>query len=207
MNLGFEFNFRSARYDAANSSQFDVLKFEDLPTVRTALTNVGFKVRYTPSNNWRNITMQTSIFTPVTDSLEGYASNNWTFLDLDKILVQHQIFYIKMLGSKTQLFSELNWMNHLYYNADPELFGLIQFSAKAFLSHFVNNKTTVYMMGDYNPTVYGMWGKMHFSQLGAGAKYNLFKGFEVEILYAKFVEGSPGNGAGHSLNLGLRYFP
>jgi len=203
LNVGFDFNIRSVRNDIANSSPWSVLRFEDIPTVRTQLTTIAPKVRFAPFKKNKDFTIQSTLYFPVQYSLEGYEENGYVFLDFDKNFWFNQFMYTKMLGDHFQLFLEGD-LNYYFNNGVIGNPGLFSIATKGFLSYFPNDKITFYAMSDYTPTLYGPWGTNYFSQSGLGGKFLITDFLEIEVLYARFMHGK-NSGAGQSFNLGIRF--
>lgn len=107
-----------------------------------------------------------------------------------------------MLADNFQVFAEAD-INYYFDEGILTKHSLISISGKAFFSYFPNSKITFYAMAEHTPTLEGPWGKNNYSQAGVGGKYLITPHFEIETLFAKFIAGK-NNGAGQSINLGLR---
>ena len=73
-----------------------------------------------------------------------------------------------------------------------------------FLSYFPTSKFTVLGFVQHAQLIdLGNKFEQNYSAVGTGAKYQLTKVLNVEVLYSKFVRGN-NSGLGQSFNLGLR---
>ena len=73
-----------------------------------------------------------------------------------------------------------------------------------FLSYFPSSKFTVLALAQHSSRVdLGNNFGQNFTAVGGGAKYQLTKALNLEVLYTNFVRGN-NTGLGQTFNLGLR---
>ncbi len=181
---------------------------------RTALTGIGPKVKIAPFRGIEKLSYQMTLLFPVADDQEGRAIDadpRGLFLESDKTLWLHQLFYDLPLGPKTQLFFQQSF----WYNLVRESFrerNFLQTQTSIFANYFPNSRWTIYGMTEFFPTHYDDQRQSakafssFFVQSGLGAKWQFIPSkLEVEALYTNFWLGSPGSGAGQTFNIGLRW--
>ena len=86
-----------------------------------------------------------------------------------------------------------------------------QTQTSLFVSFFPSSRWTLYGMSEYFPTHYNDGTQeregffSYFVQSGVGTKYQLIPNLiELEFLYTNFWAGSEDQGAGETVNLGIR---
>ncbi len=201
INVGFDVNFKSVRIDAnENSSPFKVLLFESNNFSRTAITSVGPKIKWAPFKKLPDFSVQTSFWIPLKSNSE---SNPW--LDYNRYTSWTQIFYSHMLNSKFQFFYELDAFARIKKESAQN--NQLSTPATFIVSYFPTSKLTFYSLLQYSPFyTYNKGVKInsYYAQAGLGAKYQISKTLQLELLYTDFF-ASRGNGAGTTYNLGIRY--
>jgi len=202
INVGFDLRYRRVRYDAAGeASNFDV--FSDGGTFsRTAITGFGPKVRIAPFNNLPNFSIQSALWIPLADELEG--SDGTRFTDWNNATWFTQVFNDFPIGSNFSIFTELDIVLE-DIGGEEDNFNRFSTPVTGIFSYFPTPKATLYGLASYSP----FWQEDfdYFYQLGAGAKYQFTPKFEVELLATafdnKFLNSVNGNAG--TVNLGLRF--
>lgn len=201
VSLGAELWFKSANFGPSDSSPLETLNFGNSDMSRTGLSGVGLRIKFNPVKKWTHLSVQSTLLANVLEDPDGSVSNQ-PFLDGDRHQWITRIFYDKSFGSKFQIFTQLAaWVNidrefeqqNTNVSTPIDIFG----------SYFATNKLTFYVQNQFWPSLGSEGISSFFVQSGAGVKYQLFKGFEVEGLYTKFVYGQ-NTGAGETFNVGFR---
>lgn len=204
-NVGVDFWVKSVQVDNANSSPFDLLQFESNSTNRTALTNIGPKVKFLPFKKLSHLSIQSTFLIPVAKDQEG-KSNGKPYLSDDSYISITQIFYDYSINRKFQLFFQLSpWV---YIKKTPVANterATLSTPADFFLSYFPNDRLTLFVQEQFWPNFRDNEIASWFRQEGLGAKYQIIKGkLEIETSYTRFTIGRNA-GAGVTYNLGLRF--
>lgn len=203
-NVGIDFWIKSVRIDDTTSSPFDLLSFQNSPNTRTALSNIGPKIKVQPFKKLSHLSIQSTFLFPVAKDQEG-KQNGKPYLSADSYISITQIFYDQAIGKKFQLFFQLApWV----YIKQVPVQNVSRYSvsspADIFLSYFPTKRLTIYFQQEFWPN-YGAKGiDSWFRQEGIGAKYQIIKGkLETEASYTRFSMGINA-GAGATYNFGLR---
>lgn len=179
---------------------------------RTAVTGIGPKIKIAPFKGLKRLSIQSSLLFPAAKDLESTKDNMSPFLETDKTLWLTQFFYDKQINDQWQLFFQQAFWANFVRNSFAEN-SFLQTQTSVFLSYFPNPRWTFYAMSEFFPTHYdSSFGEQtakafnsYFVQSGLGAKFQLVPNkVEIELLYTDFWLGSSGQGAGQTLNLGLR---
>ena len=196
VNFGFDVNFKSVRLDPdSESSPFKVLTFEDTPFTRTAISSVGPKIKFLPFKSVSNLSVQSSLwFTTVKDG----ESAPW--FDHDATTWWTRVFYDRMMGTNFQLFAEADALVRFSNISSDRNF--VEIPLSAFVSYFPTKKSTIYTMLQYTPNVTAE--NTMYMQTGLGGKYQILPNIGLEVSYTNFFY-SKNNGAGSTINLGIRY--
>jgi len=165
---------------------------------RSGWTTFAPSLKWVPFPQLGRFSIQSSIFIPLVDQAETPI-----FLNFDSYIWENRIFYDKTLGASQnwQLFSELD----INYTFGPET-GFANASVftpvTIIMSYFPSNRFTVYGLAQHGQR----WGKgaQDYTQMGIGAKWQMTKSLNLEVLYNQFVRGRS-TGLGRSYNVGLRY--
>lgn len=212
VNWGMDVIFKSVRIDAdLNSSSLKVLNFESSNLTRTALTSIGPKIKFQPIKNNPNFSIQSALWVPIASDLEA-DENGKPWLDWDRFTSWTQVYYSQQLGSKFQLFYEVDILARLtkpasWYVNNTAKGNVLSTPASFFVNYFTTAKSTVYGMIQYAPSFEFNGGNFidsDYAQAGVGGKYQLTSHFAVELLYSNFFTAKNA-GAGRTYNLGLRY--
>ncbi|ADV48271.1 hypothetical protein I2486_04670 [Cellulophaga sp. E16_2] len=199
-NLGVILEFRSNVINDRNA--LDVFKFDGEDTsARSGLTSIAPSVKFVPFTAVNNFSIQSSFFIPLVDN----ETENGVFLDQKGYTWQNRFFYdYTFPGDKWQLFSELN--SELHFGDKEESFAnnSLSLTPGLFLSYFPTSKFTVLALAQHSQRLdLGNDFSQDFTAVGGGAKYQLTKALNLELLYTNFVRGN-NTGLGETFNLGLR---
>ena len=177
---------------------------------RTAVVGVGPKIKIAPFEGLERLSIQSTFLFPLADDLEGRPDVTEAFLHQDGSLWLNQIFYDLPINDQFQLF----FQHAFWYNIVRNSFrdnNYLQTQTSVFASFFPTTRLTFYGMTEYFPTHYndelqkGEGFFSYFVQSGIGTKYQLIPNFiELEFLYTNFWNGSEGQGAGETINIGIR---
>jgi len=198
-NVGLDVNLRSTHNSPEKESAINIFKFEQNDQSRTTISALGPKIKWNPIKSLPKLSVQSALWIPIAKELEG---TPW--LDWQRYTSWTQFFFDKPIGSKYQLFTEIDLLFRV-----PEFgsgLGLSQtvFSTpvSAFFSYFPTSKSTIYTQLQYAPTITSF--PSYFTQAGLGGKYQLFPQLQIEASYTNFIMGHT-QGAGATFNLGVRY--
>jgi hypothetical protein len=199
-NVGAILEFRSNVIN--DRSALDVFKFDgEDSSARSGLTSIAPSVKFVPFTAVSNFSIQSSFFIPLVDN----ETENGVFLDQKGYTWQNRFFYdYTFPGDKWQLFSELN--SELHFGDKEESFAnnSLSLTPGLFLSYFPSSKFTVLALAQHSQRLdLGNDFSQDFTAVGGGAKYQLTKALNLELLYTNFVRGS-NTGLGETFNLGLR---
>jgi hypothetical protein len=201
-NVGIDLRYRRVRYDeAGTASNFAVLS--DGGTFnRTAISGFGPKVRFAPFNTLPNFSVQSALWIPLADQLEG--GDNLRFSDWNNPTWFTQLFNDIPLGNYFSVFTELAIVLEDIGGAEDDL-NRFSTPVTGIVSYFPTPQATLYGLASYSP----FWQEQYdyFYQLGVGAKYQFTPDFEVELLATAFdnqylarVSGNAG-----TVNFGIRF--
>lgn len=204
-NIGIDFWIKSVRIDDTATSPFKLLSFENSPNTRTALSNIGPKIKLQPFKRLSHLSIQSTFLFPVAKDQEG-KTNGRPYLSADSYISITQIFYDQAIGKKFQVFFQLAPWVYIKQKAIPNTSRYsVSSPADIFLSYFPTKRLTIYIQQEFWPN-YGTKGiDSWFRQEGIGAKFQIIKGkLETEASYTRFSMGKNA-GAGATYNFGLRF--
>lgn len=200
-NAGVDIRYRRVRYDeAGTASNFAVLS-EGGTFSRTAISGFGPKIRIAPFNNLPNFSIQSALWIPLAENLEG--GNGDRFTDWNNATWFTQVFNDFPIGSNFSIFTELDIVLE-DIGGEEDDFNRFSTPVTGIFSYFPTPKATLYGLASYSP----FWQEDYdyFYQLGVGAKYQFTPNFEIELLATAFdneflnsVDGNAG-----TVNLGIR---
>lgn len=200
VNIGLDIYVRSVRNDDEDSSPFALFKFDSDQNSRTALTQVGPKLKVSPFESLRSLSFQTTVLFPLASNLDGGdTSENQPFLDFDGIQWFNQVFYDRSLSDNTLIYLE----GGFFARFDSEFEDFFT-PLKAIFSYFPTQSSTLYIPTEF--TSFWQDGSVngYYAQFGLGAKYQLTNNLEIEGLFTDFSFGKS-QGAGQTFNLGFRF--
>ena len=201
-NLGLDVNLRSTSRTERTLRAIEIFRFKQDDKNRTTISSLGPKIKWNPFKKIPKFSIQSSFTIPVSDSLENKKKRPW--LDHHKYTWWTQLFFDKPIGSKYQLFAELDFLLRTPTYSKEFDFTQATFSTPVslFFSYFPTNKSTVYVQYQYAPTLTSF--PDYYMQAGLGGKYQIFPKLQLELSYTNFFAGK-NNGAGSTYNVGLRY--
>ncbi len=180
---------------------------------KTAVTGIGPKIKVAPFKSIPRLSLQSTLLFNLADLPEGNFDNGIQFLETDATLWLNQVFFDLPLNEKSQLFfQQAFWFRFVNEDSFAEN-SFLQTQTSVFYSYFPTTRWTIYGMTEYFPTHYdsnegAQQASAFFSyfvQSGIGLKYQLIPNLiELEALYTNFWNGSEGQGAGETINLGIR---
>ena len=202
-NIGIDAQIKSVRIDNnLDSSPLELFTFKQDAQNRTALSYIGPKIKFSPIKKRGSFSIQSTFFIPIAKDQQG-VENGKPWLSHDGFQWWTQLFYDQKISTKFRAFFELDAFIGIDRKLNKDNNSILT-PAKVFLSYFPSKKTTIYTMAEFGPS----WGKgqinTYYTQFGIGAKYQIIKNLEIELLYSKFPIGK-NSGAGTTYNIGIRY--
>jgi hypothetical protein len=171
---------------------------------RTEVGYIAPKIKIAPFSRLERFSLTSTLLLPVAENMQGGGDPNEPFLAFDNTIWVNQIFYDQQLGQDWQVFFELSgWMYFKKANI-PESDNFFRLPAKAIFSYFPTHKITLYALSELMTQLGQDFVDSYYVQVGPGVKYQLLPGkLELEGLYTNFIAGKS-QGAGTTINLGLR---
>ncbi len=203
VNLGFIARLRSNVISTQDNDRgaLDVFNFSGDDNSRSGLTAFAPSIKFVPFASLSNFSIQSSFFIPLIDN----ETENGVFLEQKGAVWQNRLFYdYTFPGKKWQLFTELT--TELNFGDQEKSFAnnSLNINPGVFLSYFPSSKFTILALAQHSQRIdLGNNFAQDFTAVGGGAKYQLTKALNLEILYTNFVRGS-NTGLGQTFNLGLR---
>lgn len=195
VNIGGEIWLKSVK--TFNNNPFSVLHFFDTLNSRTAITNLGIKVKLNPLKKWDRLSVQSAFLYA---TAQHY--NKQPYLTGAHHLFITDVLYDKVLSNKFSLFTQLSsWVTIAAQATENN--GLAT-PTTAILTFFANQKLSLYWQNQFWPNWASNGINSYYLQEGIGIKYQFFSGFEAETLFSSFVLGKQ-TGAGKTINLGFRF--
>jgi len=180
---------------------------------QTAITGFGPKIKIAPFKSIPRLSIQSTLLFNLADQAEGDFENGVQFLETDATLWLSQVFFDLPLNEKSQLFFQQAFWYRFVNDGSFAANNFLQTQTSVFYCYFPTTRWTVYAMSEYFPTHYNSNDDAeraeafysYFIQSGLGLKYQLIPNLiELEALYTNFWNGSEGQGAGETINLGIR---
>lgn len=199
-NVGAILEFRSNVI--GDRSALDVFSFDgENSTARSGLTSIAPSVKFVPFRSVSNFSIQSSFFIPLVDN----EVENGVFLDQKGYIWQNRFFYdYTFPGEKWQFFSELNSELNFGKAGDSFANNSLNLTPGIFLSYFPSSKFTILGLVQHSQRIdLGNNFAQDFTAAGGGAKYQISKALNLELLYTNFLRGS-NTGLGQTFNIGLR---
>jgi len=203
VNLGFITRLRSNVISTEDDERgaLEVFKFSGDNQSRSGLTAFAPSIKFVPFASVSNFSIQSSFFIPLIDN----ETENGVFLEQKGSVWQNRLFYdYTFPGNKWQLFTELT--TELNFGDEDESFAnnSLNINPGVFISYFPSSKFTILALAQHSQRLdLGNEFTQDFTALGGGAKYQLTKALNLEVLYTNFVRGND-TGLGQTFNLGLR---
>lgn len=199
-NVGLILEFRSNTFGGQSATS--VFSFNnEIGKARTGLSHIAPSVKIAPFSSLPRFSIQSSFFIPLLNK----ESNENGYLANKSYIWQNRFFYdYTFSGNKFQLFTELGTRYFFGKKEEGYANNSIELAPGMFLSYFPTSKFTVLGFVQHAQLIdLGNKFEQNYSAVGTGAKYQLTKVLNVEVLYSKFVRGN-NSGLGQSFNLGLR---
>lgn len=201
-NAGFDLRYRRVSNTGGDTSPFNVFT-RKADSRRQGITNIGPKIRWAPTPELPNFSIQSAFWIPTGKDLEG--NGEQPYIDWDGATWVTQFFNDFSLGDNFSIFTEIDiWLEDIGKKSEGDL---NRFSTPATLifSYFPNPKTTLYALGSFSP----FWQENfdYFAQGGFGAKYQLNPNVEFELSYTRFTNQflAENNGRANTFNFGVRF--
>lgn len=214
INVGLEFWISSSARSSDSDSRFGSMIFKQSANSRTGLSYVGVRVKFVPITSVTNFSVQSVFLIPVAKDLESHQQFPRPFVSWDNYTWINQFFLDVPLDDRWLLFLNLDVVWGLSRNKTVDKLRGNRFTIpmKVFVNYFATPRFTLLLQTEYNRIwqAFGDEGTRetqgaYYFQLGPSAKYQLISGkLEIEVGYNYFLAGNNGQGAGNSLNLGVR---
>ncbi len=202
INLGFDLRYRRYSSHIAPASPLKVFTFSDATFSRSVLATFGPKVRFSPMKYWSNFSVQSAVWFPLRDDLDGRGGLPW--IDWAGPTWWTQFFNDFDVGTRFSLFTELDFLWEDIGQLQHGRINRISTPVTGIFSYFPNSKTTLYTMVNFSP--YWSPDLDYFFQPGLGTKYQFSPRLELEILYTFFTNSflQEIGGRASTFNLGVR---
>ncbi len=203
-NAGLEVRYRRVLNAPYPSSPLNVLSGGDENSqLRTGVTTIGPKIRWAPVPKWRNFSVQSAFWFTIGDELEG--TSTLPFIDWNGPSWWTQFFNDFPLGNNFSLFTEIDFLWEDIGSESNGAFNRISTPATVILSYFPHPQVTLYWLNGYSP--YWAPDFDYFAQSGVGAKYQVNRDLEFELLYTYFTSDflQENDGRAATFNLGVRF--
>ena len=169
----------------------------------SGLTSIAPAIKFVPFKSVGNFSILSAFSIPlISDEVD---EDTGVFLDQNGFTWQNRFFFdYTFPGKKWQFFSEVN--SELNFGDEEDSFAnnSLRLTPGVFLSYFPSSKFTIQGLAQHSELLdLGNDFSQNFTALGGGAKYQLTKELNVEVLYTNFVRGRD-TGLGETFNLGLR---
>jgi hypothetical protein len=214
VNIGLEVWVSAGAISEESDSRFGPSIFEQTANSRAGLSYIGARVKFVPISSVSNFSVQSIFLVPVAKDLESHQQFPRPFINWDNYTWINQFFLDVPLNDHWLLFLNVDMVWGLSRNKlVNELRGnRFTIPVKTFVNYFATPKLTILLQSEYN-RIWQAFGDQEirkaqgafYYQLGPSVKYQLIPGkLEGEIGYNYFLAGNNGQGAGNSLNLGIR---
>ena len=213
-NIGIDVNITTARYGKKGESIHNFFNEETTTFRKTIISSIGPRIKLIPIRSIPRLSLQSTFLFPIANNQEATENRGVTkFIAHDRYTWFTQLFYDQSIGELFQIFLEADLLQRINRNSLSSG-NFFRTPLSAFFSYFPTAKSTLYVFSQYSPRYQtnknsegmssGIGFAQSFTQAGIGAKYQLSNKLGMEIYYANFVQ-SRSEGAGYSLNIGLRY--
>lgn len=203
-NAGVEIRYRRVLNAPFPSSPFQVFGGKgEMHQMRSGIATIGPKIRWAPVPKWQNFSVQSALWLPLERDLEGTSS--LPYIDWNGPSWWTQIFNDFSLGDNFSLFTEIDFLWEDMGMQSEGAFNRISTPATVILSYFPHPQVTLYWLNGVSPYWAPQWD--YFAQTGLGAKYQLNRDLEFEVLYTAFTNAFllENEGRAATVNLGLRF--
>lgn len=212
INVGLDINFKSSgkSVDSTFRGISSAFTYKNTDTSRVGITSIGLRLKAQPFKKLTEFTLQSTLLPPTIKFAEGKSNDAngpalyWA--DWERLTWWNQFFYSKTF-KKFQLFAEVDLLFRLkiYKNQSNSL----DVPLSLFFSYFPTHKITFYLMSQHvprfvKPSSTDWLIPSNYTASGAGFKYQINRGLNIELLYTNFWRGK-NNGIGSTFNLGIKY--
>jgi hypothetical protein len=214
INIGVDLNIKNSgrSIDSTFSGIGTAFRYTNTDSTRVGLTSVGARIKIQPFKAVQDFSIQSTFYIPTIQHPEGSSNPALYWAEWDRYIWWNQLFYTKTWG-KVQVFTELDFL--FRFKRNPSQIGMLDIPMSVFVSYFPNPKLTFYAMTQHvprftnninpqDPQVTDWVIPMNYTASGIGAKYNLARGLNLEVLYTNFWRGK-NSGLGSTFNLGIKY--
>lgn len=202
-NAGLELRYRRVSNTGFPASPLTVFEDDAANASRQSLATIGPKIRWAPVPKWGNFSIQSAFWFPLENDLEG--AEGKSYIDWNGFTSWTQIMNDFTIGQSFSVFTEVDFLWE-DIGTEGENVDLNRISTPVTLiaSYFPEPKTTLYLLNGFSP--YWSPDLDWFYQVGAGAKYQFSRNFEIEFLYTKFTNSFllENNGRASTFNFGIR---
>ncbi len=206
INVGIAGRYRRVRYDeSGEANNLAVLGSPSENSVfRQGITGFGPRIRIAPFKKLSNFSIESQYLISTQEDASG-SRDGQRFIDFDGDTWITQFFNDFSIGNRFSVFTELDFIIEDIGSADNGRSNRTSTPVTGIFSFFPNPKTTFYALGSYSP--FWQTDFSYFTQVGAGAKYQITPKFEVEVLATSFSNTfiSDVEGSATTVNLGLRF--
>ena len=202
LNVGFDLRYRLVSFASEPAGAFGAFG-SNLLQSRNTLATFGPKIRIAPNEKWPNMSIQSALWFPLTDQLEGGGEAPW--LDWSSPTWFTQVFNDFSIGGDWAFFLEVDVVWEDIGLGNPDETNRFSTPVTGILSYFPTPKSTLYALTNFAP----IWKPTadYYAQAGLGAKYQLHRNFEIELLYSYFTNQFliDNQGRASTFNIGFRY--
>ncbi len=217
VNLGVDINFKSSGKSSDSSALGikNAFEYTNTDSTRYGVTSLGIRLKWQPFKSVSALTIQSTFFVPTIEHPEGKVPSiddprSLYWADWNRYTWWNQLFYTKSLG-KFQLFTEFDML--FRFRRSVNQISALDLPISVFMSYFPTNKLTLYIMTQHvprmtnnvRPDINTDWViGANYTASGLGMKYQVSRGFNIELLYSNFWRGT-NSGLGSTFNIGLKF--
>jgi len=216
-NVGLDINFKSSgkSSDSTAAGIKNAFEYSNTDSTRYGVTSIGLKLKVQPFKSVNNLSIQSTFFVPTIEHPEGKSptiedSRSLYWADWDRYTWWNQLFYTKSFG-KFQLFTEFDML--FRFRRSMKQITALDMPMSVFMSYFPTKKVTFYVMSQHVPRMTNNirpdlsedWViGSNYTASGLGMKYQVSRGFNIELLYTNFWRGD-NSGLGNTFNIGFKF--
>ena len=199
LNLGLLLEYRSNTNQGKNI--LAPFYFGNRPYKRSGLSSIAPALKFVPFPQFERFAIQTAFSIPLFQN----EVEDGLYLDQKGYTFQNRFFYDYLApNGVVQIYTELN--TELNFGEDQASFANDSFRVTpgVFVSSFPSPNTTVLVLAQHSQLI-AIENSLnqYFTALGGGAKFQLTRALNLELLYTNFIWGES-TGLGQTFNLGLR---
>ena len=199
LNLGLLLEYRSNTNQGKNI--LAPFYFGNRPYKRSGLSSIAPALKFVPFPQFERFAIQTAFSNPLFQN----EVEDGLYLDQKGYTFQNRFFYNYLAPNDVvQIYTELN--TELNFREDHASFANDSFllTPGVFISYFPSPNTTILVLAQHSQLI-AIENSLnqYFTALGGGAKFQLTKALNLELLYTNFIWGES-TGLGQTFNLGVR---